>query len=230
MVWFSHPYLIENKSEIRAGMPRRRFFGKPDGILLQLGIIGFFSMASEGTMFDWSGIYFKDVVEAPASLVVLGYTSFMIMMAAGRFMADFLISKIGRQRLLQISGVMISGGLFTSVFFPQIIPSTIAFMVVGLGVSSIVPTVYSAAGNQTRVPPGIALATVSSVSFLGFLMGPPLIGYISQLAGLRTSFAVVGIFGVGISLMVSRVKAFQYQHVEPQAALTEKQVATDTQV
>jgi MFS family permease len=82
-------------------------------------------------------------------------------------------------------------------------------MLVGLGVSSIVPTVYSAAGNQSKVPPGIALATVSSVSFLGFLMGPPLIGYIAEVAGLRYSFAVMGIFGLGITFMVSRIKAFQ---------------------
>jgi MFS family permease len=80
-------------------------------------------------------------------------------------------------------------------------------MLVGLGVSSIVPSVYSAAGRHTKVPPGIALATVASVSFFGFLMGPPLIGYISQAAGLRYSFAVIGIFGIGISLMVSKIKA-----------------------
>jgi len=111
--------------------------------------------------------------------------------------------------LLQISGVMISGGLFTAVFFPTLIASTLAFMMVGLGVSSIVPTVYRAAGKHSKVPPGIALATVASVSFLGFLMGPPLIGYISELAGLRYSFAVIGFFGLGITFMVSRVRAFK---------------------
>jgi len=79
-------------------------------------------------------------------------------------------------------------------------------MMVGLGVSSIVPTVYSTAGKNGKVAPGIALATVSSVSFLGFLMGPPLIGYISAAFGLRYSFAVIGLFGMGISLLVSRVK------------------------
>jgi len=102
---------------------------------------------------------------------------------------------------------MISSGLFTSVLFPYLIPSTIGFMMVGLGVSSIVPSVYSVAGKQTKVAPGIALATVSSVSFLGFLMGPPLIGYISAAAGLRYSFAVIGIFGICITLLVSKIKA-----------------------
>jgi MFS family permease len=207
IVWINHPFLVKGKSGTNPDALKRRFFSKPDSILLQLGIIGFCSMASEGAMFDWSGVYFKDVVKAPASLVILGYTSFMIMMATGRFVADFLISKIGRKRLLQICGIMISSGLFTAVIFPYLIPSTLAFMLVGLGVSSIVPTIYSTAGKHSKIPPGIALATVSSVSFLGFLMGPPLIGYISEAFGLRYSFAVIGVFGMGISLLVSRIKA-----------------------
>jgi MFS family permease len=208
IVWFNQPYAINIEAEGVVPV-RRRFFGKPDAVLLQLGLVGFCSMASEGAMFDWSGLYFKDVVHAPASLVILGYTTFMIMMAAGRFMADFLISKIGRKRLLQFSGIMISGGLFTAVLLPYLIPSTIAFMMVGLGVSSIVPTVYSTTGKHSKIPPGIALATVASVSFLGFLMGPPLIGYIAEAFSLRYSFAVIGFFGLGITIMVSRVKAFQ---------------------
>jgi MFS family permease len=209
IVRINYPFLIKGKIGLNKDEPKRKFFSRPDSILLQLGIIGFCSMASEGAMFDWSGVYFKDVVKAPSSLIILGYTSFMIMMATGRFVADYMITKIGRKRLLQICGIMISTGLFTSVLFPYLITCTIAFMLVGLGVSSIVPTVYSAAGRHSKVPAGIALATVSSVSFLGFLMGPPLIGYISEIAGLRYSFAVIGIFGVGISLLVSRIKALQ---------------------
>jgi MFS family permease len=209
IIWINHPFLISLNTNVDWNEPRRKFFNKPDNMLLQLGIIGFCSMASEGAMFDWSGVYFKDVVKAPSSLVILGYTSFMIMMASGRFLADFMIVKIGRKKLLRICGIMISTGLFTAVLFPYLITCTLAFMFVGLGVSSIVPTVYSAAGRHSKVPPGIALATVSSVSFLGFLMGPPLIGYISEMAGLRYSFAVIGIFGMGISLLVARIKALQ---------------------
>jgi MFS family permease len=207
IVWINYPFLVRSKPVTPSRETQRKFFNKPDSVLLQLGIIGFCSMASEGAMFDWSGIYFKDVVQAPHSLIILGYTSFMIMMATGRFVADYFIMKIGRKRLLQICGTMISTGLFTAVLFPYLIPCTLAFMLVGLGVSSIVPTVYSAAGRHGKVPAGIALATVSSVSFLGFLMGPPLIGYISAAAGLRYSFAVIGIFGIGITLLVSRIKA-----------------------
>ena len=186
---------------------KKKLYSKPDKGLIQLGIIGFCSMASEGAMFDWSGIYFKDVVQAPHALIILGYTSFMITMAAGRFMADRLVLKYGRKNLLRVSGILISSGLLISVIFPYMIPSSIAFMMVGLGVSSIVPSIYSAAGRHATIAPGIALATVSSVSYLGFLMGPPLIGYISAAAGLRYSFAVIGIFGFCITLLVSKIKA-----------------------
>jgi MFS family permease len=209
IIWINYPYLIKGKGAQGKETPKRRLFSKPDSMLFQLGIIGFCSMASEGMMFDWSGVYFKDVVKAPASLVVLGYTSFMIMMATGRFLADWIITRIGRKKLLQISGLMVSSGLFLSVVFPYLVTCTISFMMVGLGVSSIVPTVYSIAGKHPRIPAGMALASVLSVSFLGFLMGPPLIGYIAQLAGLQYSFALIGVFGIGISLLVSRIKALQ---------------------
>lgn len=188
---------------------KKGFFSKPNGILVQLGIIGFCSMASEGAMFDWSGVYFQQVVEAPKSLIVLGYTSFMIMMATGRFMGDKLIQKHGRKKMLQASGILISTGLFISVLFPHIITATLGFLIVGLGVSSIVPMVYSSAGKIPNVPPGIALASVSSISFLGFLMGPPLIGYIAEISSLRYSFAVIGLLGFSITIMVSKLKALQ---------------------
>lgn len=207
IISFNHHHLIKGKPAIIPDQPRRKFFNKPEKALIGLGIIGFFSMASEGTMFDWSGIYFKDVVKAPTSLVILGYASFMVMMASGRFLADFIIARVGRKRLLQICGVMISVGLYIAVIFPNLMASTIAFMIVGLGVSSIIPSVYSAAGRVAKVPPGIALATVASVSYFGFLMGPPVIGYISEAFGLRYSFALIGVFGIGITLMVSRIRA-----------------------
>lgn len=190
-----------------AAVEKKPFFSRPDAALFQLGVIGFVSMASEGAMFDWSGVFFKDVVKAPASLVALGYLCFMIAMASGRFVGDKLIAHFGRKKMLRASGVLISSGLFISVLFPHIITATLGFLVVGFGVSSIVPMVYSAAGRQTKIPAGIALASVSSISFLGFLIGPPIIGYVAELFSLRYSFAVIGLLGITISLLVSKVRA-----------------------
>ena len=174
--WINHRFLIRVKQPVKDNEPRRKFFSKPDAILLQLGIICFCSMASEGAMFDWSGVYFKDVVKVKTIADNIGI--YLIYDNDGFrdvLCLTAIISRIGRKKLLQISGIVISAGLFTSVLFPYLVPCTLAFMAVGLGVSSIVPTVYSTAGKYGKVPPGIALATVSGVGFLGFLMGPPLL-------------------------------------------------------
>lgn len=207
LVAFNFKFLIKAKQSVLH--QKKKIFRKPDRSLTLLGIIGFCSMASEGVMFDWSGVYFKEIIKVPGALAVLGYTSFMIMMASGRFLGDGLINKFGRIRVMQISGIMISSGLFTAVFFPFLIPSTIAFMFVGLGVSTIVPTLYSIAGKHPTIPTGEALTAVSGVSFLGFLMGPPVIGYIAELSNLRFSFAFIGIFGFVIALMVPRIKGIE---------------------
>lgn len=204
-VFINYKHLVPGKGE--GGATKRPFFIKPEGSLVQLGIIAFCSMATEGAMFDWSGVYFKDVVLAPQSLVVLGYASFMVMMSVGRFLGDAVILRIGRKRTMQLSGIIISAGMALSVIFPYIVTATIGFMMVGLGVSTNIPSVYSVAGRNEKVPPGIALAMVASVSYLGFLLGPPLIGYISALSNLRYSYAVIGCFGLFISVLVTRSKA-----------------------
>ena len=207
LVAFNFKYLIKAKEKVRA--EKRKIFTKPDMSLVLLGVIGFCCMASEGIMFDWSGVYFKDIVKAPGPLVVIGYTSFMIMMASGRFLGGRLIDKFGRKKVMQISGVMISFGLYMAVLFPYIIPCTIAFMIVGLGVSTVIPTLYSIAGKHRTIPTGEALTAVSSVSFLGFLIGPPVIGHISELFGLQFSFAFIGMFGVLIAFLVNKVTAIE---------------------
>ena len=203
IVFIARKYLIPGTV---ASAEKKKFFSKPAGVLVQLGIIAFCSMAAEGCMFDWSGVYFKEVVHAPRSLIILGYASFMIMMATGRFFGDRIISKVGRKKLLQVSGILILTGLMISVLFPYIVTATLGFIIVGLGVSSIIPTVYSTAARATKIAPGMALASVSSIGFLGFLLGPPLIGYIAELANLRYSFAVVALFGLCITMIVTKLK------------------------
>ena len=182
---------------------------KPQGLLLQLGLIAFCCLSAEGCMFDWSGIYFKQVVQVKGYLVSVGYASFMIMMATGRFMGDWLAHYFGRKKMVQLSGVLIFTGMMTAVIFPNFVMATIGFLIVGFGVSSIIPLVFSTAGKVKEVSSSIAIATVSGVGFFGFLMGPPLIGYIAQIAGLQYSFAVIAFLGLGISLMISRVKAIE---------------------
>jgi MFS family permease len=206
MLLFNKYLLLTPTSKTAASFKKIQW---PQGYLLQLGIIAFCCMSAEGCMFDWSGVYFKQVVKAEGSLVSLGYASFMIMMATGRFVGDWLAQRYSRKKMVQLSGILIFTGMLIAVLFPNLITATIGFLIVGFGVSSIIPMVYSTAGKATHVASGIAIATVSSIGFLGFLMGPPLIGYIAELAGLQYSFVVIAILGLGISMMVSRVKEIE---------------------
>lgn len=196
----SFQYLLPSE-ENSAGTGR--LFAKPDKSLLKLGVIAFCCMICEGAMFDWSGIYFQKVVRAEKEWIGLGYTAFMCTMAAGRFIADWVAHHIGFRRTIQASGLMITTGLAISVLFPYLVPSVVGFLLVGFGVSSVVPLVYSEAGKSKTLSPGVALAAVSSIGFLGFLIGPPLIGVVAGMASLRMSFVIIAIMGFCVSLMVS---------------------------
>jgi len=182
---------------------------KPETFLFLLGIVAFCGMAAEGAMSDWSGLYLIDVVGTPNHLAPIGLAAYMVTMASGRFLIDRSTQKWGRQRVVQAGGILIATGLFTAVAFPHFITTIIAFMIIGFGTAGIVPTIYSIAGQKTKIPTSIALTIVSSVSFLGFLMGPPLIGYISSVTNLRYSYALIGLFGICIVVLASIIKIFK---------------------
>jgi MFS family permease len=181
---------------------------KPEAFLFLLGLVAYCGMAAEGSMADWSGLYLIDVVGMPKHLAPAGLAAYMITMASGRFIIDKATQKWGRQRIIQAGGTLIATGLFTAVAFPHFITVMIAFMITGFGTAGIVPTIYSTAGQKTRIPPSIALTVVSSVSFLGFLTGPPLIGYIASITNLRYSYALIGILGICIVALASVIKVF----------------------
>ncbi len=182
---------------------------KPEKFLYLLGLIAFCGMAAEGAMADWSGLYFIDVVGAPAHLSPIGLAAYMVTMATGRFVIDKATQRWGSRRVVQAGGTLIATGLFLAVALPHFVTTLIAFMIIGFGTAGIVPTVYSIAGQRTRISTSIALTIVSSVSFLGFLMGPPLIGYISSATSLRYSYALIGLFGIFIVVLASVMKIFR---------------------
>lgn len=205
-IFINHRFLLIGKA-VQKEKPK--FLMKPQGVLVQLGVIAFCSMATEGAMMDWSGVYFKEIVHAPVKWIILGYASYSAMMTIGRFIGDKFIASFGRKTMLQICGAVISTGMFLSVAFPNLVVATIGFMMVGIGVSVIIPMTYTIAGNNDKIPSSLAIAMVSSIGYFGFLMGPPLIGYISELFSLRYSFAVVGCFGILISLLIRKISAIR---------------------
>ena len=181
-------------------------FVMPDSSLITLGIIAMCSMICEGAMFDWSVIYFKKVVMAPTALMGAGFTAFMCTMAGGRFIADWFAKKYGLKRILQVSGSLTVTGLLIAVIFPYFYIAMAGFLLVGAGVSSVVPMVYSAAGKSKTMLPGVALAAVSTIGFIGFLFGPPIIGFIAGLATLRASFIFIAFMGTCVIVLSTRAK------------------------
>lgn len=203
---YLQPDLKKVKDPAEAASKKR---SKPESFLFLLGIIAFCGMAAEGAMADWSGLYLIDVVGTPTHIAPIGLAAYMVTMATGRFLIDKFTQKWGRKRVLQAGGTLIATGLFAAVAFPHFITTIIAFMIIGFGTAGIVPTIYSVAGEKTKISTSIALTIVSSVSFLGFLMGPPLIGYISKATNLRYSYALIGFFGIAIVVLVSTIKLFR---------------------
>ncbi len=185
------------------------FFVKPDRYIMMLGIIAFGSMVCEGSMFDWSGVYFEQVIHPPQELVRLGYIAFMFAMACGRFTADRFVSRFGAIHVVQVSGVMIALGLLLAVIFPYLATATIGFLLVGFGTSSIVPLCYSMAGKSETMQPGPALAAVSTIGFLGFLIGPPVIGFVAQALNLRWSLGIIAFIGLVATGIAPLLKRFQ---------------------
>lgn len=202
-VFIAWRYLHDDKG---VGEKKTSGFAKPDSALITLGVIAFCSMVVEGAMFDWSTIYFKKVVMAKGAMEGAGYTAGMCMMACGRFVADAFSARFGLKTTLQISGGLSLSGLLIVVLFPVVVPAIIGFMLIGAGISSVVPLVYSAAGRSTTMAPGPAIAAVSTISFAGFLIGPPVIGFLAEASSLKVSFLFLALMALFVIVFTTKAK------------------------
>lgn len=186
--------------------PRKKIFTLPEKPLIVFALICFACMACENTMYDWSGIYFEKVVHVSKNSATVGFVAYMIAMMTGRFVGDAAVNKFGIKSVLRFSGLFIFMGLLLAVLFPYPIIAGIGFILVGLGVSCVVPMVFQMAGKSTTMSSGTALASISSIGYLGFLLVPPFIGFIAQVAGLRWSFGLISLLGAVIIGLVYLIK------------------------
>jgi MFS family permease len=180
-------------------------FRFPDKALLKLGFICFASMACEGTMYDWSGIYLKKAVHASKEMATVGYAVYMVAMTLGRFTGDKMANRIGVKSMLKYSGLFIMAGLLLAAIFPYTITTALGFMMTGFGVSCVVPMVFSMAGKVKHMSGGPAIAGVSTIGYFGFLIVPPTVGFIAEAFNLRWSLALIALFGALITWLVSEM-------------------------
>lgn len=185
---------------------KTKAFVMPDRPLIKLGMIGFASMVCEGTMSDWSGIYLSKVAAVHDNLITIGYIAYLSAMVAGRFAGDWLINKIGIKKLLQLSGISIGCGFLLSILLPYLIPATFGFAIIGFGVSCIMPLVFSITPKISSLGTGSAIAAISTVSYFGFLAGPPIVGYIAHAINLKWAFIVCIALALMVNYLVAKLR------------------------
>lgn len=184
---------------------RKPIFILPDKALLKFALICFASMACENVMYDWSGVYIQNTVHASKTTVTTGFLLFMISVTSGRFIGDRIVSRWGIKRLLTGGSVLIVLGFMVAILFPYVPSAVAGFGLIGLGVSCIVPLVYSQAAKSKTMSGGPAIAAVSTIGYLGFLFVPPFVGFVAQAAGLRWAFAIISLLGLVILWMTGKI-------------------------
>lgn len=158
--------------------------------LLILGIIGFLSMGSEGAIVDWSGLYLKEITLAPEYLIGTGFLAYSIFMTLGRFLGDGISNKIGPVKLVA-SGAFIALVGFVLVISGNTVLAIIGFALTGFGFSVIIPELFRIGGTIKGVESSQGVAFIAGTGYLGFLLGPVILGFIAEEFTLTLSFWVL---------------------------------------
>ncbi len=176
---------LQESSKLKAQSSKLRF---PTRAILPIALIGFCGMTGEATMIDWSAVYMNKVAMSSVGFSAFALSVNTFAMLIGRLAGDSLTQKLGQRKLLIGNTILGIIGLSTALIFHQPYAILTGFFLVGLGLSSTVPIVYSIAGNSTGVEPSVGLAMVTTISYSGFFLGPPIIGYLSDIFSLPIAF------------------------------------------
>lgn len=176
-------------------------FVRPTRPLLGLGAIAFCVLVGEGAMADWSAVYLRHTLATGPGLAAAGYAAFSLAMAAGRLSGDRLTQRLGAVALVGLGATVAAIGLGGALVLGQPIAAIAGFACVGAGFASIVPLVLSAAGRTAGTAPSTAIAAVTTTGYLGFLAGPPLIGFAAELFTLRGALGIVVVLSATVAAL-----------------------------
>ncbi|WP_433258917.1 MFS transporter [Streptosporangium sp. CA-135522] len=176
--------------------------GRSRGLMF-LGVLGICCMIGEGAAADWSSVYLRDDLGSSAGFAAAAYAAFSIMMTAGRLAGDRLTARLGPVALVRGCGLLAASGFGLALLIGHPVAAVIGFGCFGAGLSCIVPQVFSAAGRRDPARAGQALARVASLSYVGFLSGPVLIGSVAELVGLPRALAIPVMLAAFVALTAS---------------------------
>jgi MFS family permease len=173
--------------------------------LFALSAIGFCIFLSEGAIADWTGVYLKQVLNASAGLAPVGYAVFSAAMAIFRLAGDAITLGIGRAATIRYGGAIAAAGLSFALLVHSPYWALAGFAAAGAGFSSIIPLAFAAGGRIPELSEGAGVATVSGLGYLGFLVGPPAIGFLSELTSLRVGLFLLVLLSATAAALVSLV-------------------------
>jgi len=176
----------------------------PRGVLALIGTLAALGLIAEGAMYDWSVLFMKQERGSDATISALGYASFSLAMALGRFGGDWVRARVAPVPLMVASGLLAAAGMATALLVPLADAGLLGFALVGLGLSNVVPVLFSAASKVPGVSAAHGIAAVSSLGYLGMMAGPPLIGMIAEHTSLTAGLSCVVFFAVIMALSASR--------------------------
>ncbi len=185
---------------------RRGPFAVMDVRLLLLGLAALAAMLSEGSVGDWSGVLLRDSLHAATSHIGLAYAAFMATETIGRLAGDRIVHRFGRVRAITILTIIGSVGLAAGMATGTVIGTIIGFALLGIGLAVMVPVAFSAAADG-RAQAGPAIAAVSSIAYLGFLVGPTAIGVLAQVTSVPFALWMIPIISAaGGALAITAIR------------------------
>ncbi len=210
------PLLLETHDRVQAKQQKKQLRKIPRA-LLALSAIGFCILLSEGAIADWTAVYLRQVLDAGAGTAAAGYSVFSAAMATFRFLGDLITSRLGPERTVRTGGQVAAGGMMWALIAQSPAWAMPGFAAAGAGLSVIIPLVFGGGGRVESVSPGAGIATVTGLGYIGFIVGPPAIGFASQVFTLRYALGLV----VLCCVIASLLSAFIPQGSRERAAVTQ---------
>ena len=174
-----------------AGPRRRVKVSRWSGGMVMLGAIAFASMLCEGAIADWGAVYLSGPLHASGVVPGLGYTAFSLAMVTVRLSGNRLLTRFRPDRLLPALAAVATVGFAAALIIARPPAALAGFCCLGIGLASVVPAVFSAAGRIPGLPAGTAVATASACGWAGFVCGPPLIGRLASWASLPIALGLL---------------------------------------
>lgn len=195
----------------RPSTPRPRI----SPVMLGLGAIAGCAAIIEGAMADWSTLFLRDVRDMDAGTAALGFAAFSITMTAGRLAGEAAIRRAGPVRVLRLGGLTGVAGVLLAVLVDSAVAGVAGFGLVGVGMCCVFPLALTTAGESGDGSGGSEIATVSVIGYLGFLVGPPLIGLLAEVVELRSALLAVAVPALALMALAPALTAARSDRTEP---------------